>query len=336
MEEDYYVFKIDQSIDWYGKLYRELGFETQTTQINGQNILFTKADGDIGRGGACLLQLSHDILGLYLNVIYNKNIKANMVNQLGEFFVINYSISDAINFERGLSEDSKEGSSRLVTLTDAALINNFSPTPFTPIKVLRIIMSRDFAVNLAENIFVDFDINKLFNTNLNTVFLQYEMDEKSEKIISDLSQYNIYEPGFHIYLTSVCYNLLAIFQDVLKSRRKPILSKLSKEDVIMIEKSRVHMIENLEGKFPGITNLGLISCMSSSKFKILFTKIYGLAPQKYYINKKMEYAKKMLLNEDTSISIVVFKLGYQNASAFTRQFKKYFGVLPKDVKNIIV
>jgi AraC-like DNA-binding protein len=64
-------------------------------------------------------------------------------------------------------------------------------------------------------------------------------------------------------------------------------------------------------------------------FKHAFgTTVFG------YLNQyKMEWAKRMLIEKDTTIAEVAEKTGYRYATHFSSAFKKYFGYLPNQIKS---
>lgn len=59
-----------------------------------------------------------------------------------------------------------------------------------------------------------------------------------------------------------------------------------------------------------------------------FRKYCGVAPQSFIIERKIEYAKKLLIEEDCSIESVSRRLGFCTLPYFGRTFKKYVGATP--------
>jgi AraC-like DNA-binding protein len=77
-----------------------------------------------------------------------------------------------------------------------------------------------------------------------------------------------------------------------------------------------------------IDELAFLCNMSVSTFKRHFSEVFHTSPKKYFIQNRMEKAKKLLqLNKRTSE--IYFELGYSNLSSFSSEFKKHFGVSPK-------
>lgn len=69
--------------------------------------------------------------------------------------------------------------------------------------------------------------------------------------------------------------------------------------------------------------------MSKSGFFTLFKNTFGLTPNEYVIQTKIEKAKFLIRHSShKSISEIAFDLGYSNNSYFTKQFKQVTGLTP--------
>ncbi|RMW42371.1 AraC family transcriptional regulator [Lactiplantibacillus pentosus] len=67
----------------------------------------------------------------------------------------------------------------------------------------------------------------------------------------------------------------------------------------------------------------------------LFKEAYGFSPQQYLSTLKLKWAKKMLLKPQFSVGEIAQTLGYQNASHFSRQFKRWTSMSPKTYRQIV-
>ena len=81
-----------------------------------------------------------------------------------------------------------------------------------------------------------------------------------------------------------------------------------------------------------LDELAFLCNTSVSTFKRRFAEVYKMSPQKYFTQTKMEQAK-VLLSLNKRPSEIYPQLGYENLSAFSNEFKKYFGVSPKQFQN---
>jgi len=67
---------------------------------------------------------------------------------------------------------------------------------------------------------------------------------------------------------------------------------------------------------------------SLSKFKRDFDTVFGMPPGKWLLEKRLEYASRLLQNSNKSITEVVMESGFINVAHFDRVFKKCFGESP--------
>jgi AraC-like DNA-binding protein len=73
--------------------------------------------------------------------------------------------------------------------------------------------------------------------------------------------------------------------------------------------------------------------LSPSHFRRLFHKIYGLSPQQYLLNLRINHAKDLLLSEMYTITEVAKRSGFANIYYFSRAFRQATGVPPSEFKN---
>jgi AraC-like DNA-binding protein len=67
---------------------------------------------------------------------------------------------------------------------------------------------------------------------------------------------------------------------------------------------------------------------SLSKFKRDFDTVFGKPPGKWIMEKRLEYASRLLPNSKKAIADVVIESGFTNVTHFDKVFKKYFGETP--------
>ncbi|OCT11355.1 AraC family transcriptional regulator [Paenibacillus pectinilyticus] len=72
--------------------------------------------------------------------------------------------------------------------------------------------------------------------------------------------------------------------------------------------------------------------MSRSQCSKLFSKVYGLSPRQYVSQLKLKQAKELLVTTHMSMSDIAEKLGFQSASHFSRQFRRWTGQSPSDFR----
>ncbi len=65
-----------------------------------------------------------------------------------------------------------------------------------------------------------------------------------------------------------------------------------------------------------------------------FSATYGMPPQKYLTNKRLNEAKKLLLNTDWTVHEISSRVGYENVNHFINLFKKYIGLTPNSFRRM--
>lgn len=91
---------------------------------------------------------------------------------------------------------------------------------------------------------------------------------------------------------------------------------------------------NLNGDL-SVEKLAEVAAMSRSTFIQHFKTVLGLAPGEYVQNARISLAKKLIL-KDKPMSIICFEVGYEDASGFSRAFKKNTGMTPREWKKLNV
>ncbi len=75
------------------------------------------------------------------------------------------------------------------------------------------------------------------------------------------------------------------------------------------------------------------ACFSPFHFHKLFTRIYKKTPHEYLTQVRIEAAKKMLGQQDASVSQVCMNVGFESLGSFSTMFKKKSGVSPQVYRN---
>lgn len=101
-----------------------------------------------------------------------------------------------------------------------------------------------------------------------------------------------------------------------------------------ITKVEERLKDYLDKSMPNIAQLAADFNMSQSTLKRHFKIVYGKSIYQYYLEKKLAIGKTMIAAKNKSISEVAYTLGYNKINSFSKVFKKYYGVLPKDINAI--
>lgn len=135
----------------------------------------------------------------------------------------------------------------------------------------------------------------------------------------------VYTEGKMIELTAlVLYGIAYHKTDEIKRLPQP-----SKDDVERIEILREKIQRNPALEYDAQTVAEELG-MSISKLNRVFRTMYATSLHSYVQDKRLEYAARLLQENDLPISQAAQLSGYTNMSHFSKSFVKKFGVLPKD------
>lgn len=133
------------------------------------------------------------------------------------------------------------------------------------------------------------------------------------------------------YIKSVVLRIVCDFFCKLKEKQGLNLMEASPgASIVEIEK---YLLDHILSPMPNLKHLATKFLMSDSTLKRHFKKRYGLNMSNFFLNKKMEYAKQVMENENKDINEVAHMLGYKNASNFIVMFKKYMRPEPQASKS---
>ncbi len=83
-----------------------------------------------------------------------------------------------------------------------------------------------------------------------------------------------------------------------------------------------------------LKELAFLCDMSVSSFKREFEKHYAISPIKWFQDRRLEHAFRLLKEEQKRPSDIYLEVGYENLSSFVQAYKAKFGTTPKQHQNI--
>ncbi len=94
---------------------------------------------------------------------------------------------------------------------------------------------------------------------------------------------------------------------------------------------REYISENISKKI-SVSNLAKFSNLSESRVHQIFA-LYGTSVHKYILSEKVNYAKKLLLDSDMSITEIAFKLDFSSSQHFSTVFRKHELMAPTEYRK---
>ena len=123
------------------------------------------------------------------------------------------------------------------------------------------------------------------------------------------------------------YNIILLFKKDIQKKYLP------SEKMLLIKPALDIMNTNYAQNNLSVEELAKLCGISVAYFRRLFTEKFGVSPKEYIINRRIDYAKKLLLNEQFTVSEVAEMCGYFEPCHFSREFSKRTGISPVKYKN---
>ena len=198
----------------------------------------------------------------------------------------------------------------LIIFTAQWLIDNYAEASVKMDKVIQDLASKNKSTIISENIDTQnrFVVTQLANEMDRTVFAQIHIKTAAFILLND------------------------ILNKVVQRNRLDILSDQTLHYYTMI-KVEERIMQSINQKLPNIDQLASEFNLSLSTLKRHFRIVYGKNIYQYYQEKRMEWGKAQLEKGNNTIGEIATQLGFYKVNNFSIAFKKYFGVLPRELKH---
>ena len=131
-------------------------------------------------------------------------------------------------------------------------------------------------------------------------------------------------------LIDVCYQLFCKIIDVRKKcMENDEIEYFSK----YISLAVAYIEENLEDEELSIASVAASIYLNPVYFGRVFKKVMKMPFKQYVLKRRMEMAKRLILDEKLTITDVSIKVGIPNSSYFSHLFKQYTGTIPSEYKR---
>jgi AraC family transcriptional regulator len=139
-----------------------------------------------------------------------------------------------------------------------------------------------------------------------------------------LSQDDI--PSFLLFGDSVVAAIVARISHLCTTNRPKTSRRLglSKRQLTQVTE---FMHDNLS-RYIRLSELASLSGLSASQFGRAFKVSTGITPHKWHLAARIEYAKRMLADRETSLVDIALEAGFSEQSHFTRAFTSANGISP--------
>ncbi|WP_207424385.1 helix-turn-helix domain-containing protein [Desertivirga brevis] len=117
----------------------------------------------------------------------------------------------------------------------------------------------------------------------------------------------------------------------LESKSPGIFAQFHGNDIASCEEERIRTVMEAHSLAQlSLQELAFLCHMSLPTFKRKFEQVYHESPARWLQIQRLTMAADRLRSKTSRPGEVYLEAGYQNHSSFSKAFKQYFGVLPKD------
>ncbi|MCB2352534.1 response regulator [Clostridium estertheticum] len=157
-----------------------------------------------------------------------------------------------------------------------------------------------------------------------------DINKFTGKDFKDFSKDKVLEEFINLKKISELKNCVSL---VLKDLITYISSYKRSKNIDVVEKVKEY-IENNYMNDVSLDNLAHYISMSSFYLSRIFSKVEGTNIKEYIIKIRMEKAKSMLIEGKKSVKQISLEVGYLDQNYFSKAFKKYTNISPKEYCNL--
>ena len=209
------------------------------------------------------------------------------------------------------------------------LTKTLSDFPLGYYKGIEIFIDVDVANEYIKENIPDFDVIEFYeNLEKAEGYVLVRSNERIDHVIGEL--YDVDERIKESYYKLKCFELLLFFSITNFSKNNSL--SLSKSQIEIVESVKNDLISNLDSKIT-IDELSSKYGISKTSLKNCFKEVYGKPIFKWRKEYKLDYACRLIEEDDYSISEISKIVGYASPSKFGQAFKEYVGCTPSEYKN---
>ena len=179
----------------------------------------------------------------------------------------------------------------------------------------------------------EFIMSEILN-NENPEIIYVHLNTKIINALESMELKSIPQETTIPYLLGKSYELMALVMDVIVNRSKKNTLKFTAIEIEKLLRVRNFILGDWKNP-PNAQRVSKYVGMSSTKTKVMFKQFYGKPIYKYFNDKRLEEAMKMITKGEHTITEIGRVLGFKNPSHFTESFKRKYNVLPKKLSKAV-
>lgn len=138
----------------------------------------------------------------------------------------------------------------------------------------------------------------------------------------------VFQKHSQLYKLASC--IINELTDFVKIEQISSMAETDIKTLLLLEKNELKK-QDFSNETSSIEQLAQAACMSPTKFKKSFKILFGETPHQYFLNYKMDIAKKLILHKNHSVSEIAHRVGYNSVGRFSMAFQNRFHILPSKI-----
>jgi len=168
-----------------------------------------------------------------------------------------------------------------------------------------------------------FAFRSFYNEIINVIMKEYTPTED----VNSVELYDIFSISKCLSLDDLNETLRGVCHNLLKG-----MSEADEGFLPVIRSVELYMQENYDNPNLNISFLAAHFGISARSLSEDFKKKNGISPSEYLIQIRLDKAKKLLAETETSVREIGIIVGYDDVSGFIRRFRTYSGMTPNSYR----
>lgn len=166
--------------------------------------------------------------------------------------------------------------------------------------------------------------NMTFKSRLKLNITDFEVT--SGIIARMVDEYSVWQPGRVATMTAYFIELVS-YLIRRYDEEQPVSDKIT-----AFSRAVAFMERNFTQKLT-LAEIAAAAGFSVRHFQRLFKNTYLISPQEYITSLRMQKAVQLLKNTRESVTDIAWECGYEDSNLFSRRFKKYTGLSPRNYRE---
>lgn len=124
-----------------------------------------------------------------------------------------------------------------------------------------------------------------------------------------------------------------LFTRLKNQKKEKDIRRISEQDIKQIELAASYINDHYAREIP-LEHLAGFACMSLSKFKNLFQKVYNCSVTGYIQQRRLSHAECLLAESDLTIGQIAKSVGYSTSSRLAVLFRESTGLTPIEYRKM--